>query len=168
MKFSAQEEYGLRCLLAIAKHGPNGSMTIPEIAQAEGITISHAAKLLAALRKGDFVVSTRGQSGGYQLSRTPDQIVIGKVMDELGGSLFDERFCARHSGAEDGPCVHHDGCDLHGLWARVQAAVDQVVFSITLQNLLDGALADGRSYARLGTPDSRPRPSDFDDVRFPR
>ena len=51
MKFSAQEEFGLRCMLQIARLGPDGSLTIPEIAKNEGMSTTHVAKLLMILRK---------------------------------------------------------------------------------------------------------------------
>ena len=68
MQFSAQEEYGLRCLLRLAARGGD-SMTIPEISQAEGISVPYVAKLMRFLRDGGIVTSERGQSGGYRLAR---------------------------------------------------------------------------------------------------
>ena len=64
MKLSAQEEYGLRCLLQLARHAPGESLAIPEISQAEGITHHNVAKLLRILRQGGIVASARGQAGG--------------------------------------------------------------------------------------------------------
>ena len=84
MKFSSQEEYGLRCLLRIARDGDEKGLTIPEISQSEGITIPNAAKLLRLLRLGGFLESSRGQTGGYSLSRPADEIPIGEVLDVLG------------------------------------------------------------------------------------
>src|SRR4051812_37389459 len=49
MKITAQEEYGLRCLLRLAR-APDGSLTLPEIADAEGLSVPHVAKLMAVLR----------------------------------------------------------------------------------------------------------------------
>ena len=69
MKFSTQEEYGLRCLLQIARKGPGGSVTIPEVSRLEGLSQTNVAKMLMILRKEGFIVSTRGQSGGYAISR---------------------------------------------------------------------------------------------------
>ena len=51
MKLNSSEEYGLRCLLQLARQAP-GSLTIPEISQAEGITHHNVAKLLRILRQG--------------------------------------------------------------------------------------------------------------------
>ena len=87
MKFTAQEEYGLRCLLQIGHQG--GSLTIPEISARESLSIPYVAKLVRLLRQGGFVTSTRGQSGGYALARPPEQIVVGEVLAVLGGRLFD-------------------------------------------------------------------------------
>src|SRR5579871_5592806 len=123
MKFSAQEEYGLRCLLQIARLGPDGSMTIPEISRVEGLTPTHVAKLTMILRKGGFLSSTRGQTGGYTLSRPPEQIQVGDVLEALGGKLFDDQFCSRHSGPAS-ICTHAVDCSVRSLWQVVQVAVD--------------------------------------------
>src|SRR5215472_8505783 len=85
MKHSAQEEYGLRCLLRLAREGELGSLTITEISLAEGISSHYVAKLMRILRRGGFVKSARGQAGGYTLSRGADQIVVGEALAALGG-----------------------------------------------------------------------------------
>ena len=53
MKISAQEEYGLRCLLRLASAEPE-SMTLPEISAMEGLSVPYVAKLMAALRDGEI------------------------------------------------------------------------------------------------------------------
>lgn len=135
MKFSAQEEYGLRCLLQLARLKENESLTIPQITQREGLTEPNVAKLLSILRKEGFIQSTRGQTGGYRLSRRADEIIIGDVMEVLGGRLYDKTYCAKHGGY-DGACVHISDCSLKSLWNDIQATVDAVVDRITLSDLL--------------------------------
>jgi len=141
MKFSAQEEYGLRCLMTIASRDLGSGLTIPEIAKIESMTQPHVAKMLAILRKAEFIRSTRGQYGGYMLARRPGEIIIGDVLAELGGRMFEFGFCERHSGTSD-ECVHLHDCSVRGLWTRIQSAVDAVVNRITLQDLLDGKMVD--------------------------
>ena len=85
MKLSANEEYGLRCLVRLGYAGETGGLTIPEISQAEGVSPAYAAKILRVLRKGGFVKAARGKEGGYTLARPAEAIVIGEVMDVLGG-----------------------------------------------------------------------------------
>ena len=135
MKFSAQEEYGLRCLLQIARQGPQGSLTIPEIAAAEGLSVPYVAKLVRILRQGGFVKSTRGQSGGYALCCQPDQLAVGDVLPILGGRLFESDYCERHPGVVS-MCTHNVDCSIRSLWEAVQQGVDQVLSRTTLQMLL--------------------------------
>src|SRR5438046_10729931 len=100
MKLSSQEEYGLRCLLRIARKGDGGSRTIHEISEVEGIAGHYVAKLMRILRRGGIVTSARGQAGGYALSRPANQIAVGEALAVLGGRLFESEFCQQHSGVE--------------------------------------------------------------------
>ncbi len=136
MKFSAQEEYGLRCLIQIAKRDPEGGMSIPEVSEAEGLSTAHVAKLLRILRIGGFIESTRGYDGGYRLAAPPETIRIGDVLRVLGGRLFEEGFCERHAVTDDGLCTHTVDCSVRSVWQTVQKAVDSVLEKITLKDLI--------------------------------
>lgn len=136
MKLSAQDEYGLRCLLRLARQPSRRSLTIPEISQAEGISHHNVAKYLSVLRKQGFVESERGQRGGYALARRPEEIVVGEVLAALGGRLFDPAFCDHYTGVED-TCQHSSvDCTIRGLWIQVQTAVDRVLTSTTLRDMM--------------------------------
>lgn len=136
MKFSTTEEYGIRCLIRIAKFYEIGkTLTIPEISKAEGITQHNTAKILRALRLGGFLDSERGQTGGYSLTRKPEEIKIKEVLNTLGGRLFDSTFCESHSGMSD-ICTHTIDCSVRSLWKVIQDAVDTVVKDISLKDLI--------------------------------
>jgi Rrf2 family protein len=135
MKVSAQEEYGLRCLLRLGAQGDRGSLTIPEISRAEGISPEYVAKLMRILRRGGLVTSSRGATGGYSLSRPAGQISAGEALTVLGGRLFESDFCERHAGAET-LCTHSIDCSIRSLWQALQTAVDQVLAKTTLKDLL--------------------------------
>ena len=125
MKLSANEEYGLRCLVRIGYAGEGGSLTIPEMSQAEGVSPAYAAKILRVLRRGGFVQAARGKDG----------IVIGDVMDVLGGRIFESSFCDSHAGQAP-ICTRSVDCSVRSLWRAVQVAVDQVLSKATLRDLL--------------------------------
>src|SRR5437588_1671356 len=113
MKITAQEEYGLRCLLRLARAEADEPLTIPEIAAAERLTAPNVAKLLSVLRRAGLIESVRGRDGGYRLARPPADVRLGAVLLALGEPLYDGDYCDRHAGLDaDGPCVHHDGCTL--------------------------------------------------------
>ena len=136
MKLSTQEEYGLRCLLQLARVEPPHSLSIPEISQAEGLSTHNVAKLLRILRQGGFVRSERGQHGGYRLARPASGIRVGQVLEVLGGRLYDPAFCAQHAGGEAYCNPSFSACSLRALWDRVQRAVDDAVRDISLQDLV--------------------------------
>jgi Rrf2 family protein len=135
MKLSAQEEYGLRCLLRMATRGDEASLSIPEISRAEGLSVPNVAKLMRLLRLAGYVKSVRGQSGGYSLAKPAAEIVVGAVLESLGGKIFGPRFCVRHSGIEL-VCVHDKDCSMRSLWRALQHTVEKVLFQISLADLL--------------------------------
>jgi len=135
MKLSAQEEYGLRCLLYMARHGETRSHSIPEISRAEGLSVPNVAKLMRILRLGGLVASVRGQAGGYTLSRAADRISVAEVLSLLGGSFYNDHFCGRHSGLEHA-CMHSSECSVRLLWRTVQNTLDGILEKTTLRDLL--------------------------------
>jgi Rrf2 family protein len=135
MKFSTQEEYGLRCLIRIGKSDSPNGLTIPEISEREKLSKANVGKILRILRLGGFIESTRGQNGGYKLSRSPEEIVIGNVLASLGGKLFEADFCKEHAGFES-ICTHTIDCSIRSLWKKVQDAVDNLLGKTTLKDLM--------------------------------
>lgn len=136
MKLSGPQEYGLRCLLVMAKE-PHEVFTIPEIAKREALSKPYVAKLMRILQKGELVKSTRGQLGGYQLIHAPDQILLTTVLNCLGGRLYSEKFCKDHSGVKK-ICVHNTDCSLRALWSILDTTVQSVLSQLTLQSLTSG------------------------------
>lgn len=140
MKITSQEEYGLRCLLHIARAEDGQSLTIPEIAAAEGLSASYVAKLLSVLRQAGLIDSVRGRSGGYLLADAPELISLGRVMHALGEPLFDEpSYCDRHAGTEAAVCVHRGDCTLKALWGTLEQWMSHTLDRVTLADLLQGA-----------------------------
>jgi Rrf2 family transcriptional regulator, iron-sulfur cluster assembly transcription factor len=135
VRFTANEEYGIRCLLRLGRQGTEGSLTIPEISRAEGISMPYVAKIMRLLRRGGYVQSTRGKSGGYSLARPADNILIGDLLTLLGGRLFEADFCDKHAGIEE-TCSNSTDCSIRSLWRAVQLVVDHVLSRITLGDLL--------------------------------
>lgn len=137
MKLSAQEEYGLRCLIQIGRNEVrNGEgLTIAAISQSEGLSSANVAKLMRILRLGGFVESARGQAGGYRLAQPADRIVVGEVLAALGGRLFSPEFCDEHAGVEQ-LCTHSVDCSIRSLWNSVQFIIDQMLNRVTLKDLL--------------------------------
>jgi Rrf2 family protein len=139
MKFSALEEYGLRCILQMAKQGSDEVTTIQDLAEKEAITPAYVAKLMRILRKAKLVQSIRGQQGGYQLARAADQITIYQVLIALGGPLYSGDYCHQYPGVVH-VCVRSVDCSIRSLWEGVNHLFAQALSNCKLTDLLVGEI----------------------------
>jgi Rrf2 family protein len=135
MKLSSQEEYGLRCLLQLARAGEGASLTISDMSEREGISAPNVAKIMRILRRGGLVRSTRGKAGGYALARPAAEVRAIDALAALGGRLFDTEFCDRHAGREQ-HCLNTRDCSIRPVLRGLQQAVDLVLGELTLASLL--------------------------------
>src|SRR5689334_9278641 len=135
MKISAQEEYGLRCLLQLARAETLGaSLTLAQLAQLEGISNANAGKLMWILSKAGLVHSTRGIKGGYSLARPASQIRLNQVIRVLEGEPA-ESHCKSYAGVLDA-CVHTGDCGIRPVIVELHQIVDNALADITLSQLL--------------------------------
>ena len=135
MKFSAQEEYGLRCMVAMARHDRDRALNIPDLARAEKITPAYVGKLMRILRRGKLVESLHGPTGGYRLARPASRISTGEILSVLGGRLYEPGLCRKYPG--DTPfCIHNSGCAIRSLWAGLDLIVGEVLSHTSLADLV--------------------------------
>lgn len=135
MKITAQEEYGLRILLRIARSDQQEGLSIPAISDAEGLSSAYVAKLTRTLRLSGYINSTPGYKGGYVLARLPEQINVNQVLKALGGSLFDKSFCEDYPGSVK-LCTNSIDCSVRSLWQMIQLSVDQLLDRVSLKDLI--------------------------------
>ncbi len=137
MKITAQDEYGLRILVRIAKCKGNLGLSIPQLSALEGLSQPNVSKLTRILRMEGLVNSTKGHVGGYVLARSADTITVNDILKALSGRLFDQEFCVNHSGTMK-VCSNSVDCSIRSLWTIVQSAIDNLLDKITLADLSNG------------------------------
>src|SRR5690606_9978776 len=135
MKISAQDEYGLRILLQIARTPAEEGLNLSQISELENISQPYAAKMTRALRLAGFIQSIRGHKGGYILAMPPEEIRINQVLKAMGGAIYDEKFCGQHTGA-NALCTNSVDCSLRSLWTILQLNIDKILDQITIRDLL--------------------------------
>lgn len=137
MRITAVEEYGLRCLLNLARRGKGSQMSISEIAELEGLSIPYASKLLSILRKAGLVEAERGRTGGFSIARDPDKINLHEVLSSLGGPLIDPDHCDKFSGQLD-KCVHLEFCSVHEVLGGLAGYIQSFLMGTSLQDIING------------------------------
>ena len=132
MKLSTRTRYGVRAILELAGNHGEGPMQIKMIAHRQDISIKYLEQLMAILKSAGLVRSIRGAKGGYILAKKASQIKLIDVFNALEGQVTtvecveNENYCARVA-----------DCVARQLWAEVQKAIESVLQSMTLQDLVD-------------------------------
>lgn len=126
---STKGRYGLRLMLDIAKEGGGRPVPVKEIAKRQDISEKYLEQIISQFSKAGLVRSIRGAQGGYILSRPANEITAGNILRAAEGSIAPVECC------ESG-CDHSDGCMTFGLYKRIQDAIDSVVDSTTLADML--------------------------------
>lgn len=135
MRITAIEEYGLRCMIQLARVGVGERLSIAEIAHLEGISVPYASKLLAILRRSGLVVAERGRGGGFSISRVPSSITMFDTVTALGGPLIDPNHCQKFSGLLD-TCVHSENCTMYEVLGGLAGYLQEFLSSTTLEELI--------------------------------
>jgi Rrf2 family iron-sulfur cluster assembly transcriptional regulator len=134
MKISAQEEYGLRCLVQLANLEPGESLTLPQIAELEGISTANAGKLMWLLNKSGFVNSTRGTKGGYFLARPADEIYLNEIIKVLDDEVLSSH-CESYTGVLE-KCIHKGDCGIRPVIVGLHEIVENALSQISLASLV--------------------------------
>lgn len=136
MKITALEEYGLRCLVRVARQPDGEPISAQRVAELEGLSLPYAQKLLRVLSTGELIEARRGASGGYVLSRPLQNISLGDAIRVLGGLIQLEDVCERHTGDRD-VCQHAGNCSIRPVWGYLSEFIVSTFDSISLSLLLD-------------------------------
>ena len=131
MKFTTKTEYGLLCMIYLARHSERVCVSIKDIAADENYPAPYIEKILQSLRQAKLVTSHHGNQGGYSLSRKPSEITLKQVIEALEGGTF-EVFCAPET-REGIVCTHFCLCGVKPVWRKTKQILDHFYDSVTLE-----------------------------------
>ncbi|MBC7901555.1 MAG: Rrf2 family transcriptional regulator [Saprospiraceae bacterium] len=147
MKISAQEEYGLRCLVQLANLREGESLTLPQMAELEGISPANAGKLMWLLNKAGFVHSTRGTKGGYVLARPANEIHLNEVIKVLDKEVL-SKHCESYTGILES-CVHKGDCGIRPVIVGLHEIVEHALSQISLAQLVGTESSVGEMFHQI-------------------
>ncbi|MCR5375048.1 MAG: Rrf2 family transcriptional regulator [Lachnospiraceae bacterium] len=135
MKLSTKGRYGLRAFVDIAIYSEEEPVSLAEVAKRQDISISYLEQLMTKLKKANLVEAVRGASGGYVLSRKPEDISVGDVLRALEGDLSPVE-CA----TEEESCEHSCGavghCTTRLVWKKINDSVNDTINNIFISELI--------------------------------
>jgi Rrf2 family iron-sulfur cluster assembly transcriptional regulator len=118
-------------MLDLALHSGRGPITLADIAQRQGISLSYLEQLFSRLRKRGLVSSVRGPGGGYSLGRSADEIFIAQVIAAVDESVDTTRCGGAHN------CQNNQRCLTHDLWHDLSQRIYDYLNRISLKDLMD-------------------------------
>ncbi len=121
MKISTKGTYAIQVMLDLAMHNTGENINVKKIAERQDISEKYLEQIIAVLNKAGFVRSIRGAQGGYRLSKSPSKYTVGDILRVTEGPLEP---------------VSPDESSL-SVWSKLKDAIDGVVDSVTLQDLVD-------------------------------
>ncbi|VAW92528.1 Iron-sulfur cluster regulator IscR [hydrothermal vent metagenome] len=130
MRLTTKGRYAVTAMLDLALHYKDGPITLADISQRQGISLSYLEQLFAKLRRQGLVDSTRGPGGGYRLSRVPAEIPVADVITAVDEKVETTR-CGGLSNCQD-----DERCLTHELWVELSDQIYQFLSNISLGALV--------------------------------
>lgn len=131
MRLTTKGRYAVTAMLDLALHYKDGPITLADISQRQGISLSYLEQLFSRLRKQELVDSTRGPGGGYRLSRDAHQIAVADVITAVDEKVETTRCGGLSNCQDDSQCLTHD------LWTELSAQIHAFLMGISLGNLVE-------------------------------
>jgi Rrf2 family protein len=117
--------------LALCEQGKY--VALKDVAQRQGISVKYLEQIISVLSHAGFVRSVRGSGGGYMLTNEPKDYTVGMILRLTEGSLAPVQ-CLE---VEHNDCPRADSCVTLGVWEKLYSAINSVVDTITLQDLVN-------------------------------
>ncbi len=133
MLISTKGRYALRLMLDLALCEQGKYVALKDVAQRQGISVKYLEQIISVLSRAGFVRSVRGSGGGYMLTNEPKDYTVGMILRLTEGSLAPVQ-CLEF---EHNDCPRADSCVTLGVWEKLYNAINSVVDTITLQDLVN-------------------------------
>ena len=130
MRLTTKGRYAVTAMLDLSLNYGLGAITLADISDRQGISLSYLEQLFARLRKQGLVSSTRGPGGGYRLSRPADEITVFDVIAAVDEKV-DSTACEGRADCRGGePCLSHE------LWQSLSEQIQNYLAGITLDQVV--------------------------------
>ena len=130
MRLTTKGRYAVTAMLDLALHHGEGPITLADIAQRQGISLSYLEQLFSRLRKRQLVSGVRGPGGGYTLGRGAAEISVAEVITAVDENVDTTRCGGAHN------CQDNQKCLTHELWHDLSDRIHDYLSQISLDDLM--------------------------------
>ena len=133
MKLTSKGRYAVMAMADLAKYNVKKPTSLAEISLRQGISISYLEQLFLKLRKNNLVQSTRGPSGGYVLSKPPDEIKLLSIIRAVDEKIKTVKCKKESKKGCNGKSIK---CITHNLWDDLETHINKFFEDNTLNDVL--------------------------------
>ena len=133
MKLSNKGRYAVMAMADLASSTSNSPLSLNEISLRQGISLSFLEQIFLQLKKNNLVKSSRGSSGGYLLSKSPEQIKLSSIInavDEKVKTLGCKKESKKSCNGKSIKCITHD------LWNELEIHINSFFEKNTLNDII--------------------------------
>ena len=128
---STRGRYALRVMIDLAKQPEDHYIPLKDIADRQGISKKYLEIIVRDMVNGKLVTGISGKGGGYKLSRKPEDIPVGEIIELTEGTM--SSVACLENGAE--PCPRADMCETLPMWKEYNKLIHDFFYSKRLSNL---------------------------------
>jgi len=133
MKLTSKGRYAVMAMADLAKYNVKKPTSLTEISLRQGISISYLEQLFSKLRKNNLVQSIRGPSGGYLLSKPPDEIKLLSIISAVDEKIKTVKCRKESKKGCNGKSIK---CITHNLWDDLEIHIKKFFEDNTLNDIL--------------------------------
>ena len=133
MKLTSKGRYAVMAMADLAKNNATDPTSLTEISLRQGISVAYLEQLFLKLRKNNLVLSSRGPSGGYVLSKPPGEIKLLSIISAVDEKIKTVKCRKESKKACNGKSIK---CITHNLWEDLENHINKFFEDNTLNDIL--------------------------------
>lgn len=131
MKISTKGRYALRVMIDVAINSKGEYVSVKDIAIRQDISKKYLEQIMTMLSKAKLIETTRGNTGGYKLTKPPKEYKVGDILRATEGDLAPlDCLIDNHS------CTRQENCKTYSFWVGLDNVINEYIDSRTLEDLI--------------------------------
>lgn len=131
---STRGRYALRVLIDISEQKSDAYIPLKEIAARQNISEKYLQQIVKELVKAGRLIGVSGKGGGYKLTCSPEEIIVGEILELMEGSLSTVACLTPNAEV----CNRSSYCKTLPMWKKFDRMVHDYFFHLSIADLIVG------------------------------
>ena len=133
MKLTSKGRYAVMAMADLAKNYVKEPTSLTEISLRQGISLDYLEQIFSKLKKNNLVYSVRGPTGGYLLSKSPEEIKLLSIINAVDEKIKTVKCRKESKKGCNGKSIK---CITHNLWDDLEIHINKFFENNTLNDIL--------------------------------